>query len=175
MPATNLPSADDIRKRLAYDTDTGVFVWRRCVTMPNNWNARYAGAVAGCIDTHGYRLIRIDGRLRYAHRLAWLIVTGEWPADQIDHVSGNRADNRIANLRAVSHADNMRNAAMRADNTSGHMGVNWHKAAGKWRAKIKADGRDIHLGLFPDLSDAIAARKAAEITYGFHPNHGREA
>jgi hypothetical protein len=55
------------------------------------------------------------------------------------------------------------------------MGVAWHKATGKWRAHIVVAQRHIHLGMFADMADAIAARKGAEITYGFHPNHGRKA
>lgn len=170
-----LPSAVYIRERLDYDPETGVFVWRWCEAMRVQWNARYAGTVAGADHPHGYRQIRIDGRKHLAHRMAWVIATGEWPDADIDHISGIKTDNRLSNLRAVSHAENQRNQAVPKNNTSGTVGVCWDKALGKWHARIKADGRHIHLGYFTGLADAVAARKAAEITYGFHANHGRVA
>jgi hypothetical protein len=175
MNSPTLPTADDVRNRLDCDPETGIFTWRACAAMRIEWNTRYAGAVAGSDNSQGYRDISIDGKRHLAHRLAWLIMTGEWPVDDIDHINGDRADNRIANLRAVDRTENMRNAAMRSDNTSGHMGVCWDKRCEKWRAQIKANGRRIHLGLFTALADAIAARAAAEIAYGFHQNHGRAA
>jgi hypothetical protein len=164
---------DKIQARLDYDQATGVFVWRYCEEMPENWNARWAGIVAGTDDRYGYRVIKIDGKRHFAHRVAWMIVTGEWPVDQIDHINGDTSDNRIANLRVVSRTENGRNAAIPSHNTSGHIGVYWHKRCGKWLAQIKVDGRDIHLGRFVAKADAIAARAAAEIIHGFHPNHGR--
>jgi hypothetical protein len=168
---TELPSAVYIRERLDYDPGTGVFVWRYCETMPRRWNTRWAGKVAGTDHNHGYRQIMI-GR-HFAHRLAWVIATGEWPQDQLDHVNGVRNDNRISNLRIVSNTENGRNAAMRSDNTSGVTGVCWAKREGKWMAYITVDQRLINLGYFDNPADAISARKAAEITYGFHANHGR--
>jgi hypothetical protein len=172
---TALPSAEYIRERLAYDPNTGVLTWRYCEAMRREWNTRYSGAVAGADSDQGYRSISIDDRPHRAHRLAWLIMHGEWPVDQLDHINGDRADNRISNLRDVGHTENCRNAATPRNNTSGVVGVRQRKATGKWEAKIKVDYRTIHLGYFANLADAIAARLAAEITYGFHSNHGRTA
>jgi hypothetical protein len=169
-----LPSAVYIRERLDYDPMTGVFLWRYCEAMPRNWNTRWDGKVSGSVNNgKGYRVIGIDGGLHMAHRLAWIITTGEWPADQLDHINGNRADNRMINLRSVSQSENQRNRAMSSNNTSGVQGVYWRKAGGKWSAAIRVDDRLIHLGFFTHKADAIAARRAAEIAYGFHPNHGR--
>ena len=92
---------------------------------------------------------------------------------QIDHENGDRSDNRIANLRDVPPSENMRNVKRHITNTSGHVGVFWYKPRNKWVARITVNYTLHHLGYFTDIADAIAARKAAEIFYGFHKNHGR--
>jgi hypothetical protein len=134
-------------------------------------NAR-VGRVAGCIVDKGYRLIGINGQGYRAHRLAWLYVYGTFPEGQIDHINHNPDDNRIDNLRDVSNQENHRNKGTQKNNKSGCHGVSRQKNTGKWLARIKVSGRGIHLGTFPSFSDAKTARKAAEVEYGFHPNHG---
>lgn len=171
---TTILTADKARERLDYDPETGIFLWKWRDSVKRQLNTR-AGKIAGCANRDGYLLIMVDGVPHRAHRLAWLIVTGEWPVDQIDHVNGDPADNRVANLRAVNHAENMRNQAMPRNNTSGVVGVARHKATGKWVAYIYANGSRLCLGSFTAKTDAIAARRAAEITYGYHENHGRKA
>ncbi len=138
------------------------------------WNTCFAGKEAFTTDNgYGYRYGSILNRYYRAHRVIWAMITGAWPPEEIDHVNGIRDDNRIENLRAVTRAENMRNAAFRSNNTSGAMGVSWHKRYEKWLSRIKVDGKQIHLGSFDDKDEAIAARAAAEIEYGFHENHGR--
>jgi hypothetical protein len=88
-----------------------------------------------------------------------------WPEDQIDHINRIRTDNRISNLREVSHKQNHQNRSKSSHNTSGHSGVSWYKQKSRWRAQITHNQKDIHLGLFTNLEDAIAARKAAEKLY----------
>ena len=129
---------------------------------------------AGSVTSKGYRRIRVKGKLYQAHRLIWLYVYGEFPEGQIDHINGRPSDNRIENLRDVTHQENNKNACKRKDNTSGHAGVGWHKHREKWHARIKLDGVTKHLGLFNVLEDAVAARQAANIEHGFHENHGRD-
>lgn len=161
-----------VKNLLSYDEDTGCLTW---IERPNSpaWNAKHAGKRAGCLDvSEGYVRVAIDRRLYLAHRLAWLIFTGEEP-DKIDHINGDRSDNRIVNLRNVSTADNNRNVKMRKDNTSGVTGVSPCRQSGQWRASIKIDGRNKCLGRYDDLAAAVAARRQAEILCGFHPNHGR--
>jgi len=102
------------------------------------------------------------------------MATGAWPPDQIDHVNGVRTDNRIENLRSVTHAENGRNQAIPRNNTSGVMGVARRTRGKKWHAQIKVGGKQIHLGSFDDKDEAIAARAAADIEHGFHENHGRD-
>lgn len=176
-----------LRSLLRYAPETGRLYW-----LPRNpsmfregkiptelacriWNTKYAGKEAFTANSRGYRVGGIFGRAYEAHRVIWAIVHGDWPSNNIDHENGVRNDNRISNLRDVSTQENARNSKLPSDNTSGVIGVDWRQHKGKWRASIKAEGRQIHLGHFTNFDSAVAARKAAEVQYGFHPNHGRSS
>lgn len=174
----------EVRSLLRYEPDTGKLYWlERGVSLfrgkypaqrsCRSWNARNAGKEAfTAVGASGYREGRIHNRIYRAHRVIWAIAHGEWP-EQVDHINGDRADNRLVNLRAVTRFQNARNTKLPITNTSGVMGVERHVGGTRWRARIKVNRRQIHLGYFVELSDAIAARKAAEKKYGFHANHGR--
>lgn len=95
---------------------------------------------------NGYSGIMFEGRAVYAHRLAFFLMTGKWPLQQVDHINGDKKDNRWINLREASASQNKANENRRSTNTSGLKGVSWHKKAEKWRAYIGATGE--HLGLF---------------------------
>ena len=153
-------TAEKLRELLHYEPETGIFT-RKVRTS----NRAKAGAVAGCPDGLGYLRIMVQSRLYQAHRLAWLYVYGEWPKLNIDHINRNPSDNRLVNLRDVTQKQNMQNASKYSHNTSGHPGVAWHKRISKWRAHIMHNQKDIHLGYFSILEEAIAARKAAEKLY----------
>lgn len=157
---------EHLKHLLQYEPSTGVFTWINCGSR-----RKLNGTIAGTADSKGYRCIHIEGRNYRAHRLAWLYMTGGWPRNQIDHVNRDRADNRWVNLREVTNQENMRNANKPRHNTSGVVGVNWHKRDERWRASIKVDGRSIHLGNFTSKERAIAARKSAERYYGFDRRH----
>jgi hypothetical protein len=176
MRINPLPPADYLRQRLRHEPDTGRLYWLDCETMPKTWRTRYAGREAfTCIKPTGYRMGRIDHKAYQAHRVIWALHHGEDPAGEIDHINRDRCDNRIENLRVVSHQENHRNTGLRKNNTSGAMGVSWFAASRKWSAYLMADGVKKHLGYFHERDDAVAARKAAEAEYGFHANHGVEA
>jgi hypothetical protein len=153
-------TAERVRTLLTYDHTTGVFA---------NLVARgkvKAGDDAGTTMQIGYRCIGIDGRPYYAHRLAWLLVYGEWPKAEIDHIDGNKANNAIVNLRDASKSLNMQNRRTpRADNKSGFLGVSVCKQTGGWRATIRAGGKFIHLGRFDSPQAAADAYSEAKRTH----------
>ena len=158
-----------LKQVLHYDPRTGEFIRR--ITLSSR---AIAGSRVGAPNSEGYRFVKIDGILYRCHRLAWLYVTGEWPENQIDHINGNRADNRFENLREATTSQNSHNRrGPNVDNRSGALGVCWHKAAKKWHARIAVECRRIDLGFFDDFADAVSARRAAEKKhYGeFAPQH----
>jgi hypothetical protein len=158
-----------VRELFHYDVATGILTNR-----VNRGGLAKQGERAGCVHTaNGYRNVLVLGKLYGEHRIIWMYVTGSFPQDQLDHINGIRDDNRIANLREVTNQENGKNRRKHNTNTSGHAGVSWHRAANKWQAQIRADGRAKHLGYFTNIEDAILARQAANIQYGFHQNHGR--
>lgn len=179
MPTKELPDTEYLRQRLRYDPETGKLYWHRLPQTVGNWaaswNTRYAEREAFTADMRGYRQGRVDGQSLLAHRVIWALHAGIWPAAEIDHINGDRADNRIANLREVDRSGNNRNTAVRRSSITGVVGVTWDAQTSRYRAQIKTRGKLIHLGRFHSLSEAKAVRKQAEIKYDFHPNHGRAA
>ena len=179
-----LPTQERLHELLQYDPDTGVFTWRErpleaftSERIWKAWNTRHAGNVAGGEGRwcRGYVGLRIDNVSYLAHRLAYKYVHGADPQDGIDHINGDGGDNRITNLRPASQSVNNKNITLRKDNRSGVMGVHWHRAGNKWQASINSHGVTQYLGLFNDLDEAVAVRKAAEAEHGYHANHGRSA
>ena len=156
-----------IKELLHYDQDTGEFTW--IVKRSGARKCRQAGN----ISNRGYRMIGINGTLYSAARLAFLYMTGDFPDNQVDHVSHVREDNRWSNLREATQQENSHNLPKFTTNTSGYTGVSWHKRINRWISRIRVDGNDIHLGNFTKLHDAIEARKQANVKYEFHPNHGK--
>lgn len=151
------PSVERVRELLSYNPETGSLTWavRRCGTR--------CGSEAGT-EFKGYRRVKIDARLVLAHRIAWAIHYGRWPAEQIDHINQNRADNRISNLREASHSNNMVNRAY-PKGASGVTGVSKHRLG--WQAVIRINKRTVYLGIFKTIEDAAAVRAASELTeYG---------
>jgi hypothetical protein len=183
MAERQLPDVETLRKLLDYDPETGILTWKpRPENMfPNaakakRWNTRYAGKRAGNSIAYqkGYLAVCILERNQQVHRVLWALHYGRWPVDQIDHINGNPADNRLTNLREANTFVNCRNQRRPKNNTSGHVGVCFDKSAQKWGAYITC-GKRVYLGCFSRKEDAVAARKAAEREYGFHPNHGRSS
>ena len=161
----SLLTAERLRAALEYSADTGVFTWRprprsdfTCLREMNRWNNRYVGTVAGTDDGRGYVRIRVFGKFYRAHRLAWLHVHGAWPSDQVDHIDGDRRNNRLANLRDVSRAHNAQNIrrAPVTNQSTGVLGVQRH-VGGFFVAKLQIDGRQKHLGSFPSIEEAQQA------------------
>lgn len=154
-----LLSQETLKSLLHYDPDTGMF------TQLKARQGVRVGSIAGKVRNDGYVQIRINGKIYLAHRLAWLYVHGTFPPDMIDHMNRVTSDNRIGNLRLATDAENKQNRSMQINNTSGHVGVHWDKRYQKWQAYIKVNSKQIKIGYFTDINDAISARKAAELKY----------
>lgn len=174
-----------LRELLEYDDRTGKLVWRKreekwflnsrapshqCM---KSWNTQYAGreALTSTVED-GYRRGAILGKAFYAHRVCFAIYHCRWPEKYIDHINGDRSDNRIKNIREASRLENARNCFLQKNNTSGNVGVYWDKKREKWQSLIRVEGKLISLGYHAMKEDAIQARKKAELEYGFSGRHG---
>lgn len=152
-------SADRLRELLDYNPETGDFFHRSTSYCGANNRVRVrAGDRAGHkSQVTGYLVLRVDGRNYQAHRVAWLYVYGVWPRNEIDHIDGDRSNNRISNLRDVSRAVNAQNLRWNNLNTaSKHRGVHFNKPTGRWYAKIKVGGKVFSLGGYANPEDAHA-------------------
>lgn len=161
--------AETIRELFEYEPSTGILTWREkrqgCRT----------GGMAGTVRKDGRIAIMIDGRFYKAHRLVWAHAHGVWPADQIDHINGCPADNRIANLREATAAQNAQNRSKKSSNKSGFLGVSWSKTMRKWQASIEVNGKGHHLGYSDTPQQASLAYAEAKIRlHKFNPEarHG---
>jgi len=185
MAYNELPPIELLRQVFKYNPETGKFYWKilgpemfMSLTVnprrrADEWNSKNGGKEAFlCVNTSGYLKRNFWGINIPAHRAAWAIFYGEWPNSIIDHINGDRKDNRISNLRKATHTENSRNAKGRSNNTSGVTGVSWNKLAGKWSVNIGGGGKKIHLGHFVKFQDAVQVRMDAEVTYGYTVRHG---
>lgn len=166
-------SAEQLRALLRYDPETGLFTWREGIrhwraglpagTLTVRSGKRSSEVVVGIGTTSERRYPEIGVRKNVykAHRLAWLYVYGEWPDRDIDHINGDGTDNRIANLRLATTAQNTMNRRRRIDNTSGYKGISWSKKSQRWVVHIGHEGKILHLGLFDSIEEAKAVRDEA--------------
>ena len=144
-----------LRDLFHYDPATGVFT--RLVRTSNNSRL----GPSGMVTKRGNVAICVVGKKRAAHRLAWLYMTGEWPADEIDHIDGDPTNNRFANLREANSAENKQNMRRaRSGSKSGLLGVSPHQ--GKWQARIHICGKVKRLGLFKTPEEAHLAYLTAK-------------
>jgi hypothetical protein len=169
-------SIDVLHEVLTCDPENGVLIWKRRDGATPQWNARWAGKEAlATVAGNGYKTGEIFAKAYRAHRVIWAMANGKWPDAHIDHINGDKLDNRIENLRDVPQLENWRNQARPKNNVSGVVGVCKVKPSGKWLAYIYVDRKCVRLGLFSCFEDACAARMKAAAEFGFHPNHGRAA
>lgn len=147
---------------LDYNPEDGLFRWK--IKTHGMRGVINPGDIAGMVNTQGYRLVGYKGKQHRAHRLAYLFMTGEWPPHGmiIDHANQNRDDNRWANLRLATKAQNTQNGGIKSNNKSGHPGVSWVKRDNLWDARIKCNGKLHLIGRYKEKQDAIEARKKAE-------------
>lgn len=158
-----------VRHHFNYDPITGVLSW----LVPRAKRTPTGSRFGGINKNSGYRQGKFLNKSYQEHRLIWFIYYGKWPEGEIDHKNHDRSDNRLQNLRDVPRIHNSRNQKMHKVNSSGKMGVSWYKPKQKWVARIRDGKKDVYLGYFINLDDAIKAREDAEVKYGYHKNHGK--
>ena len=163
-----------LRELLKYDPETGVFTW---VVRPESrflhpkqakvWNKKYGNKRAfQHVNARGYLVSKIYGKAYQAHRVAWAITYGKWPADCIDHINGDPSDNRLGNLREATVRQNSLNSRS-PRGTSKYKGVFWLSSGQKWAAAIKVHGKQTRLGSFQDEDDAARSyNQAASKLFG---------
>ena len=182
-------TAEIVRELLYYNPNTGKLFWKERPSKyfknevdARKWNAQWAGKEAFICKEKDYhsKHIKIKRKVggvfrkKYsAHRVIWLYYYGCWPKDQIDHINHDPTDNRIINLREASNTENQKNRTLNKNNTTGHTGVSWYEKENKYRARIKINSKEIWLGSYDSLEEAVEARHLANINYNFHPNHGK--
>lgn len=150
--AGKLPCATKLRLLLDYDKDSGARTWRTSAKRGYR-----PGDVAGYIHRarNAYRIVRLEGRQYYAHRLIWKIVTGKEPDGVIDHIDGDGTNNTWSNFRQASECQNGHNRRLNKNNKSGVKGV--HLDGSRWRAIIKSKNQLFDLGRFDRVEDAERA------------------
>lgn len=144
-----------LKELLHYDPETGVFTRR-----VSRSGGGLAGSVAGTVGRDGYSRIQYAGRQYLAHRLAFLYMTGEFPAESVDHINRDRSDNRWGNLRPASTVENLRNKSPYSNNSSGFRGVSLDKRLKKWKSYGAANGKLVYLGMFLTAEEAAATSRA---------------
>jgi len=156
-----------LKEILDYDASTGLFVWKKRLSCRIR-----IGDIAKSPTDKGYIRIGINGTRYVAHRLVFLWMTGINPPEQVDHINGNRSDNRFCNLRLATNRENSYNNRKRNSNTSGYKGVSFVPHIKKWHAYVdNKDGRHL-VGYFSELSDAaIAVKSAREKLHGEFARH----
>lgn len=172
MAARILPTPEQLRELLRYEPDTGKLFWlprpREMFTKDRlhlSWNSRHAGKEAFTASNRGYKVGRVFDLIHQGHRIAWAVHFGEWPAGLIDHIDGNRSDNRICNLREATQSENGMNRGATRANSSGLKGAAWSEKYGKWESRIKAAGKAKFLGYFDTAEEAHGAYVKAVSTH----------
>lgn len=158
---------DTLKEYLSYNTESGNFTW-----LKRTSNRIKVGEEAGSLGINGYISISILGKKYYAHRLAFLYISGSMPTDQVDHINHVRTDNSWNNLSQATNLSNGKNQKKNATNSTGLVGVSWSKQNKKWHAYISHKNKRIPLGHYSTKLAAAYARHQAEIMYGYHKNHG---
>jgi Ca2+-binding RTX toxin-like protein len=180
MKKLPIPDQSVLHQLLDYDPDTGKLYWKtrdeslfvsRSAML--TWNKRFAGKEAFTpIGSDGYKRGTLNYKMFLAHRVIFKYLHGYDP-DQVDHDDKDTLNNRAYNLIDATATTNSRNSKKYTSNSSGNVGVYLDTDRNKWIASITVNYKPIFLGRFDDKDDAIQARKAAELQYGFHANHGK--
>ena len=155
--------------RLHYDPITGLLWWIRIEEFTKynrTWNTRFAGNIAGWLRPDGYIKVRVDGKSHYAHRIIWLLMTGEWPPEgfEVDHI-GNDTDNTWTNLRLATHSENGSNSRKHLNTINTLKGAYWNARNQKWLSQIQKDCKVHYLGYYDTEEAAHQAYCRASAEY----------
>lgn len=174
------PTPEYLRECFDYNPETGALAWKarpkHHFGKERNWKSwlvRFEGKTTGSLSPLGYLITVINNKTYCAHRVAWTIAKDRWPQGEVDHINGKRSDNRLSNLREVTSAQNSWNLSWMPHNTSGVKGVAWCSRRNTWRARIRHQEKDNHLGYFDSKEEAVnAVREARTRFHGAYANHG---
>jgi len=167
MKVRELPELEKLNKQFHYDFATGLLYRKKL--RSGSFVLKEVGS-----PLNGYVVVGSGGATYYAHRIIWKMMAGEDFSGEIDHINGDRSDNRIENLRQVSKQENRKNRKRPKSNTTGHMGISWNKRSCAYRVRLAVNKKTHYLGYYKELDDAIKAWEKGREYYGFHKNHGRE-
>ena len=147
---------DKILSQFSYNPETGILCKKG---KPVGWPM-----TNGYISVYAYKA---NGKIRaaLAHRVAWRLMTGKWPAYKVDHINNNRSDNKWVNLRLVDNSEHAHNAILSKNNLSGIKGVCWSKERQKWQVRLEVDGKTVLQKRYKDFFEACCARRSAEARY----------
>lgn len=179
-----IPPQEILHVFLNYDKETGILYWRKRniesfngeekLRIGNSWNTRFAGKEAfGLMNHEGRKGGPFNGKVYNASRIVWVYVHGNQPTGEIDHINGNVKDNRIENLRDVSHAINGKNCKLYKNSPSGVAGVRWVPGLKKWAAAATVDKIYYRLGLYREKLTAQIVVENFRLKNGFTERHGQ--
>lgn len=157
-----LPPQEDLHRLFEYDAERGILIRRFNPDIPNRINKRCAGKPAGYADARGYVQVAIERKLYLAHRVIWKMAHGTDPPKFIDHRDGNPSNNRLENLRAADHAENMAN---RGRIKGKELPRSIFKMRDGFQVKLSARKKRIHVGTFATLDEAREAQRVALVEY----------
>lgn len=165
-----LKKGAEFHRLFKYDPEAGVIT-----NKTTRGKAKAGDEAGGAPNNEGYKYVYASGKHYSVHRVAWMLSYGYFPEHEVDHINGIRDDNRLCNLREVSHTCNMQNQKLAKNNASGYKGVSWNSAGSKWVVSGSLYGKRIHLGYFIDKDRAVAARvKWEDTTPGWDCNSRKE-